>query len=131
LEEMETGLLHTMREALNVYGSTGDPWSECVTPVLKDIPASWLAQRTGLSRPTIQRARNEHARPHPHNLAKLSKAAGEWARAWLNSRGLPTPRDDVAACRAYFARRQLKQRRATQLKGGDGRGLAVRADGAS
>jgi hypothetical protein len=56
LENEQTGLVHDAAEVLNTYE---DPrmgeWEQLVQPMLQDIPARWLAQRTGLTRRTIQR----------------------------------------------------------------------------
>jgi hypothetical protein len=48
------GLIHKLREVLHVYADLRrGPWERLVGPVLKDIPARWLEERTGLSRRSI------------------------------------------------------------------------------
>jgi hypothetical protein len=58
LEEAEVGLIHNLAKVLDAYAEArGGTWERLVRPVLQQIPASWLAERTGLSRRTIQRLR--------------------------------------------------------------------------
>jgi hypothetical protein len=81
VEEAEAGLIHKLGEVLDAYADLRrGPWERLVRPVLKDIPARWLQERTGLSRRTIQRLRNRHSRPQPSHATVLSETAAEFAR---------------------------------------------------
>jgi hypothetical protein len=102
LEEAEGGLIHNLSKILDVYADfRRGPWERLVRPVLKDIPARWLEERTGLSRRTIQRLRNGHATPHARHRDALSRAAGTWARHSLRAAGTPLPASGFAALGAY------------------------------
>lgn len=104
LEEIEAGLEHDPDEVWTEYADPGpDQWSTLVLPVLKQMPASQLAEATGLAMSTIKAARNGHTDPHPLNRQALIGAAADFARVRLRDLGIPHPTDDLACCAAYLA----------------------------
>jgi hypothetical protein len=82
IEEASMGLWHQLKEVVTQFGHADDAWSQ-VMLVLREVPARTLAEETGLSRRSIQRFRNGHARPHRRNADALTRAAGRWSRANL------------------------------------------------
>jgi hypothetical protein len=89
---------------LDVYADLRrGPWERLVRPVLQDIPASWLAERTGLSKRTIQRLRNGHSRPRKQIERLLTSAAIEFARQESRSRSPSVPPDDWACLSLYIS----------------------------
>jgi hypothetical protein len=103
LEEAETGLIHRLGEVLDVYADLRrGPWERLVRPVLKNIPARWIEEQTGLSRRSIQKLRNGHARPRNTHERTLTRAAADFARGALEARGIDAPRKDLPALSAYL-----------------------------
>ena len=103
VEEAEVGLIHKLGEVLDAYADLRrGPWERLVRPVLKDIPARWLEERTGLSRRTIQRLRNGHATPRQAHETILAERAVEFAKARLDSRGRDIRDQGDAILRKYL-----------------------------
>jgi hypothetical protein len=76
LEEVQSGLVHTYRDAVFVYGEQGfDSWARRVLPVLRRIPVGLLAELSGLNRRTVQRLRNGGTYPRPKNKEVLTAIA--------------------------------------------------------
>lgn len=102
LEDAVAGLLHDQRDALARYTEVDrEIWNRYVRPVLKHIPAQQLAEQTGLSRRSIQRARNGHSRPRPVNAELLVSASVQFARAEIGLKGIRPP-SEPAACLAIY-----------------------------
>jgi hypothetical protein len=102
LEDVQMGLIHNLGEMLDAYPEARrGSWERLVRPVLQDIPASWLMERTGLSRRTIQRLRNGHSVPRREHEESLTVAAAEFAREQLQRAGQEAPADDLLCVRAY------------------------------
>jgi len=73
VEDADVGLIHDLREVSAVYADRNRGlWQQLVRPILQDIPARWLAERTGLSTRTIQRLRNGHSRPRLEHKKALT-----------------------------------------------------------
>jgi hypothetical protein len=107
LEDAEVGLTHDLSKVLEVYGEfRRDSWERLVQPVLKEIPASKLQERTGLSRRSIQRLRNGHSRPTRDHEAALTAAAANFARRRLEEAGQEAPRQELLSLQAYLRFRQ-------------------------
>ena len=102
IEEVGMGLWDKLDQVVTAYGQALDPWRHFVVPVLQEMPVPLVVEKSGLSRRTIQRLRNGHMRPHRHNEVLLTRIAGRWAKDQLIARGIPTPRLDVIACRAWL-----------------------------
>ncbi len=97
------GLVHKLGEVLDAYVDLRrGSWERLVRPVLQDIPAQWLAERTGLSTRTIQRLRNGHSRPRPSHESSLTKAAVEAAKVGLKHAGLEPPSSPLAILAQYL-----------------------------
>ena len=103
LEDVEAGLVHGSTEVLNSYDDPRrGPWERLVRPVLQDIPARWLVERTALSRRTIQRLRNGHSRPRSSHKRQLTLVAAAYARKVLASLGKEAPHEDFGALTMYL-----------------------------
>jgi hypothetical protein len=90
------GLVHKLGQMLDFYADIKrGPWERLVRPVLTDIPAARLQEKTGLSRRTIQRLRNGHSRPRRDHEASLMDAAAEFAREQLQSARQEAPAGDL------------------------------------
>jgi hypothetical protein len=108
LEEVQGGLVHDLTEVQTVIP---DPrhgaWPKVVLPVLQDCSMSYLRGRSHRSTSTVKRIRAGHTTPDPDLMGRLVRAAAEFARRRLKEWGAPVPRDDLAACYAYLARRKI------------------------
>lgn len=102
IEEVAMGIWQRLDDVMTEYGRAHDPWSTWIAPVLQQIPLRILAAESELDRRTLQRLRNGQSRPHRRNEATLTRLAGAWARAKLESQCLSAPRSDVLACRAFI-----------------------------
>jgi hypothetical protein len=60
------------------FGVASLAWNRDVMDVLKAIPLSYLMNETGLSRRTIQKARNGQSQPRRRHQDQLITAAREW-----------------------------------------------------
>lgn len=80
LEDVEHGVVHDWQDVQDVYTDPKhDDWATLVIPVLKLLPASFLADASGLSVRTIKSYRNLHSRPHAKNRRVLLSAVMAWA----------------------------------------------------
>jgi hypothetical protein len=111
LEEVKVGLLHDPVEVQTVIP---DPrhgaWRRVVLPVLRDCSLSYLTGRAHRSASTVKRIRAGLTTPRADLMGTLVHAAAEFARRRLKEWATPMPRDDLAACYAYLARRKVWRR---------------------
>jgi hypothetical protein len=107
LEGAEVGLIHKLGQFLDVYADLRrGPWERLVRPVLKDIPAWWLEEWTGLSRRSIQRLRNGHSQPRPKHERALTAAASRFARERLTDWGIDPKEKDLVILKMYSEARE-------------------------
>jgi hypothetical protein len=97
LEDAKAGRISDLADVLNEYRRKGFEWPDSVQWVLRRVPKSVLARRTGLSSRTIAAARNGRV-PHQGNRNVLVLAAGEFAREGLRRSHISPPSDPVDAC---------------------------------
>ena len=73
LEEVDAGLMHS---AANIYTEYLDPrrdeWQTKTLPVLKKLPSTFLAKKSGLSLSTIKDAMSSRSRPYQRNRELLA-----------------------------------------------------------
>ena len=96
LDAIEEGQFHALDEVVNDYGGDEDRWETLVRPTLALIPTDALAERSGLSRRTVQRAVAGRAHPHAGNAERLEAALATLVAERLAAAGDPVPpsRDD-------------------------------------
>jgi len=108
LEDVEVGLIHRLGEFLDAYAEARKgSWERLVRPVLRDIPARWLAERTGLSRRTIQRLRNGYSRPRRDHEGALTVIAVGYSRDRIRERAIEPPQSDLACLQKYLQLSEL------------------------
>ncbi|MCZ6858071.1 MAG: hypothetical protein O7F70_08740 [Gemmatimonadetes bacterium] len=96
MEDVEHGVVHDRQDVQDAYTDPRhDEWVTLVVPVLKVVPASVLAQASGLSTRTIKSLRNEHSRPSRKHRQILVRVAVECARNPLARR---RPESDTVQC---------------------------------
>ena len=106
LEESQTGLIQSQREALNDYGGPGsDEWQSLVLSVLKTLGVREVARRTGLSGSGVSDVLRG-AKPRPHNAEKYLRVAVDFAKQALVDAGVdqPSRADDFELLARYRSR---------------------------
>ena len=105
---VQVGLVHDPAEVQTVIlDPRHGAWPKVVLPVLQDCSMSYLRGRSHRSASTVKRIRAGLTTPDPELMATLVRAAAEFARRRLKDWGVSVPRDDLAACYAYLARRNI------------------------
>lgn len=88
----------------NDYGPRADRWETLVLPVLREIGAFDLGDRTGLAAASVYRVLNG-TRPHPANRRRYEQAAVNHADRGLTTWSVATPHDPSAALCRYLQER--------------------------
>jgi hypothetical protein len=94
------------REYRTDYGVRGDRWDSLVVPVLRRIGASMVAEQTGRSRSSVERAirENNPTEPHASTRALYIRAAAEWVASTLRDLGIEPARHPLGTLYCYERR---------------------------
>ncbi|GAC1414639.1 MAG: hypothetical protein NVSMB53_12720 [Gemmatimonadaceae bacterium] len=98
LEDVESGMVHSLDEVQTTYGELGDAWADYVLPILKQLPAGAVAAAAGIEERQVANLRNRGTRPSAKTRRLLTAFAAEHARATLSE----PPEDDLLACAAVY-----------------------------
>ena len=111
LEDIQAGTVHDPDEVLNEYVRE-DVWREFVLPVLQAMTRAQLRD-AGLSGSSISRTRTGVFRGTARTRHRLTKVAGDFARAKLRDAGVVGPADPIDCCASLL---QLQRRSGTSHK---------------
>jgi hypothetical protein len=110
LEERLTGQTDDSSEYQAAYGTRGDRWSTLVLPVLKELGARELADRTGFGIRAIFDVVAERARPHRRRAAIYEQVAVDYASERLAALALPVPATPRSILQAFLSLSQRSPR---------------------
>jgi hypothetical protein len=77
IEELETGQLHDLSEAVAHFSDAEAEWREILLPVLLALPVAEAARRLGRSERAVSALRTGHAKASAQTLARLRQLASE------------------------------------------------------
>jgi hypothetical protein len=77
IEELETGQLHDLSEAVAQFSDPEAEWRETLLPALLSLPVAEAARRLGRTKRAVSALRNGHAKASAETLARLRQLASE------------------------------------------------------
>ncbi len=118
LEDVEAGVVHDSDEVLTEYADPRrDPFRTLVLPMLRDLPATRIAETVSLHPSTAKRIRSGRSVAHSRHRASLVALAAGIARDRLINLGISPPDDDFACCQRYLEERDRRPLRACSVCG--------------